>query len=185
MAYFTVVTPSLTAGLASDYKFNLNGLFDPDLTGTGHQPYGYDQISTFYARWVVTRCRYQIRLTSSAGSITVLTAVPDNSATSFGTGDRDLAAESPMAQTIISASASPTDAQVITGDVILPRLTGRTKAEYLAGARYNGATAANPSETLVLHIVTQCDSTTATAVDYTVKLEYDAEFYDPTNLVQS
>lgn len=34
--------------------FSANGLFDPDITGTGHQPRGYDQLMTLYKKYVVT-----------------------------------------------------------------------------------------------------------------------------------
>ncbi len=36
-----ITTPS--TALAINYFFNANGMFDPDTTGTGHQPFGVDQ----------------------------------------------------------------------------------------------------------------------------------------------
>lgn len=38
---------------AIGHVFRLNSCFDPDLTGTGHQPYAFDQWSTFYNRYTV------------------------------------------------------------------------------------------------------------------------------------
>lgn len=44
----------------SDQTFRLNSVFDPDLTGVGHQPYGFDQLSGIYANYKVLRCRVSL-----------------------------------------------------------------------------------------------------------------------------
>lgn len=44
----------------TDQTFRLNSIFDPDLTGVGHQPYGYDQLSGIYGHYKVLRCRVNI-----------------------------------------------------------------------------------------------------------------------------
>lgn len=46
------VTPSVT-GAASGSTFRLNSLFDPNQSGAGHQPMGFDQWSQFYQRYTV------------------------------------------------------------------------------------------------------------------------------------
>ncbi len=57
------LTTATTTGLwaPAAYIFRLTGLFDPNTTGTGHQPFFYDQWCTFYdqyrvisAEWTVT-----------------------------------------------------------------------------------------------------------------------------------
>ena len=35
-------------GLVDDYVFSANGLFDPNITSTGHQPRGFDQLMNLY-----------------------------------------------------------------------------------------------------------------------------------------
>ncbi len=56
LRYGQLVT--LTAGVAGVYGteqvFRLNSLYDPDLTGTGHQPYGFDTLSSIYFHYKVT-----------------------------------------------------------------------------------------------------------------------------------
>jgi len=49
----------LTSGgtaAAGSYVFSLNGMYDPDVTGTGGQPMGFDQMMTFYEHYTVHRC---------------------------------------------------------------------------------------------------------------------------------
>lgn len=36
-----------------EYIFSANSIFDPDVTSAGHQPYGFDQWTTFYKQYVV------------------------------------------------------------------------------------------------------------------------------------
>ena len=42
--------------LGTQQSFNLNSLYDPDRTGTGHQPYGFDALSVAYTRYKVWGC---------------------------------------------------------------------------------------------------------------------------------
>lgn len=47
------------AGVAGQYIFSCNSLYDPNVSGTGHQPYGFDQLMALYNHYTVTgaRCR--------------------------------------------------------------------------------------------------------------------------------
>lgn len=69
---FTLI--SSTGGVfGSQQVFALNSLYDPDITGGGHQPYGYDSMSTLYERYKVN------------GVLVDITAVdPDNASATIG-----------------------------------------------------------------------------------------------------
>jgi hypothetical protein len=54
---------TLSASFGTEQSFRLNSLYDPDFTGTGHQPYAYDQITPFYTRYLVDEV--DIKLTFS------------------------------------------------------------------------------------------------------------------------
>ncbi len=45
-----------TAGISTEYVFRLNSIFDPDLSGTGHQPYGHDTLALIYLHYEVMGC---------------------------------------------------------------------------------------------------------------------------------
>jgi hypothetical protein len=53
MVYSEKVTFTMTSGALASYVFSGNGLYDPNITGTGHQPYGYDLYNVLYRRYVV------------------------------------------------------------------------------------------------------------------------------------
>lgn len=54
------------SGATSFQKFAANGMYDPDLTGTGHQPYYYDQLTALYNHYVVTKSRITITFVPSS-----------------------------------------------------------------------------------------------------------------------
>lgn len=47
--------------------YRLNGMFDPDLTGAGHQPYYYDQWSAMYQNYKVYGCKVVVRVAMHSG----------------------------------------------------------------------------------------------------------------------
>jgi hypothetical protein len=66
---------TLTVGSTSTFGtgqvFRLNSCYDPDETGTGHQPYGWDQITPFYGTYKVTKCDVDLQFSfpSAAGVV--------------------------------------------------------------------------------------------------------------------
>lgn len=60
------------SGSVSKNAFRANGMFDPDETGTGHQPMGFDQLAGIYARYKVVSSR--IKVTFSPVSETAATS---------------------------------------------------------------------------------------------------------------
>lgn len=50
-------------GVLSKYVFRCNGPYDPDQSGIGHQPMGYDAWSAIYGRYVVVGAKIGVRMT--------------------------------------------------------------------------------------------------------------------------
>lgn len=57
-------------GLPASHIFRANGLFDPNNTGTGHQPMGYDQWMAFYDHWTVlgAKCTVEAHYTNAGAT---------------------------------------------------------------------------------------------------------------------
>lgn len=54
---------NLTASTAlQNYDFRANSIYDPNLTGTGHQPLGHDQWNTFYDHYVVLGAKISVKM---------------------------------------------------------------------------------------------------------------------------
>jgi hypothetical protein len=53
MKYSSPVTYTSGTGTCGVHVFSANGLYDPDITSTGHQPRGFDQLMAMYDHYVV------------------------------------------------------------------------------------------------------------------------------------
>ncbi len=60
---------SVTAGVPRVQVFRGNDCFDPDFTGTGHQPNGYDQWSAFYSYQTVVASSIRAQVYSSSSGL--------------------------------------------------------------------------------------------------------------------
>jgi len=59
--YCDVITFSDTAGTTQSNTFRLNSIYDPDLSGVGHQPMYHDQLALVYGRYRVTGSKITIK----------------------------------------------------------------------------------------------------------------------------
>jgi hypothetical protein len=71
------------------YVFRANSLFDPNQTGSGAQPVGYDQLSGFYNSWFVVSSRIEVTVINNNSSIPIQFALlPTQAASSITTFDQ-------------------------------------------------------------------------------------------------
>lgn len=64
----TVAFNSGGTGAPGFYVLSGNSLFDPDVSGTGHQPMGFDQWTAFYAQYLVMGCKVKATYSITTGS---------------------------------------------------------------------------------------------------------------------
>lgn len=181
MKYSQVIATDATLG---SYKMNLNSIYDPDFSGTGHQPYGFDQLASLYNRYRVISCGYRINLAVvSTGPSIMLTAMPSNQNVTAGTGSE--IRENPRAKYITQNPGGPS--VTLRGKTYLPSLVGRNKAQYMADDRYQALVTANPQEEAYLNIQTFAPSTDLPlgSVAVQIVMEYTVEFFDIKALGQS
>ncbi len=60
MQYADTITIDAGAAAITSHVFRANGLFDPDFTGTGHQPFTHDTMQTLYAQYRVLACSLKV-----------------------------------------------------------------------------------------------------------------------------
>lgn len=58
--YFDNVQVSTNVGVRGFYTFCLNGLYDPNITGAGHQPLGVDQVEQIFSNYCVIGARMKV-----------------------------------------------------------------------------------------------------------------------------
>jgi hypothetical protein len=129
-----VANLQLTNGAAgvfnSTQQYRLNSLYDPDHTGAGHQPYGYDQITAIYQKYKVYRC--DVELTFWFPSQAMYAAIqflgPDDASTLTGMTP-DIAGERPTCELLPLAAASK-DPVKVRKTIDIARVIGMTRAQF-------------------------------------------------------
>lgn len=164
-------------------RMNLNSVYDPNATGTGHQPYGHDTLAAIYNRYRVISCSYVISAVDTAGRYIQLAALPANeNVLTLSTSEMR---ENPRCKYIIQAPQA--SMRMLKGKVYLPSLVGRSKSQYMADDRYQAAVGSSPSEAAILNIFIQdmADGLNVLNTSLNVTLEYTVEWFDVKNLGQS
>lgn len=176
LVYFTSLQDSTTTGLAKDYIFNLNSLFDPDYTSSGHQPQSFDQWATYFNRYRVTKAHVQLEAQADiACSVTFLANNSHNAFTAFSQAE-----ETPTAVTHLYSVGGPTIKLDKTFDCAM--VNGVNHNVYNTSDRYQALFSSDPSEVIALHVVMSPLSGTGTTVSRTVKITYYATLFDPVQL---
>lgn len=180
MKYSEIVTTDVNG----QYVFNMNSLYDPNRTGTGHQPYGFDNLALLYNRYRVISCGWRAtRPIVSSANPAVLLSYPSNDASiTFTTLDEWK--EQPRAKYLhIQPGANNGN---LTGKCYLPSLMGRTKAQYMADDKYEALVNANPTEQGLLYFyLADYLGAPLTATAIHVILEFTVEWFDVKHLNQS
>lgn len=167
--------------VAGSYQMNLNSIFDPNRSGGGHQPYGFDQLASLYNRYRVIACGWRITAPSSTQTVQLGT-LPANEIVSVATFAE--LKENPRAKYAIQHVGG--NVQTVSGKVYLPSLVGRTKAQYMADDRYQATVVSDPAEAAILNI--QAANNGGVGINaqvINIIMEYTVEFFDVKPLAQS
>lgn len=182
MKYSEQFITDATTGM---YKFNLNSIYDPNLSGTGHQPYGFDTLATLYNRYRVIACGYRIQVnwqTNQSAQPVLVGALPANESLLFSSVSE--LRENPRAKYISQNYGA--ESKVLSGKTYIPSLVGRTKAQYMADDRYQATMTTSPNELAILNIITGPNgSDSPGSATLQIVLEYTVEFFDIKHLAQS
>jgi len=63
---FFSINPAI--GTFANYVFSANGMFDPNITGVGHQPRGFDQLLSLFDHYVVVSSTATVKVLENTGS---------------------------------------------------------------------------------------------------------------------
>jgi len=165
----------LSSGLTV-YTYRLNSLYDPDETGVGNQPVGFDQLMALYKYYRVIRAKVTC-LFANTGTTAYIVAVPSGNATD--PGGFQSASCWPQAKYCVIGAAGGESTQKLELDIDIRKFFGYHSDNW--DMDLTGTTSSNPTQMLYLHIMAQEFDASAKALDGTVNIEFHAEF---TNLTQ-
>lgn len=168
----------------------LNSLYDPNNTGTGHQPYGFDQITPFYQQYFVHGCRYQLICTTIGGTAEICVAFqifPTAAGVTIAGISTDAATEKSTVSTFQVGPSGNVRTRSVKGEVKMHQIFGLTPAQYAAQTdQYGAAVTANPALGAYLEVgLGSYSGNAGETLSVQIILEFDAEFWQPKTLPQS
>lgn len=188
MRYVTGITLNPAVSNKAAHVFTANGLYDPDITGTGNQPRGFDQIMAAYQKYTVV---------GSKISITQTTAVTGGNGYLYLTHSRQtnpMSAE-PLTEAAFENSSIVKKPLILadnSGNMRKVKVTGQVgckkffKQNIMQEDDYSGSASANPTEQSYWTVYYQhVNGSDPDSMHFLVEIEYIAVFRDPAQIGQS
>jgi hypothetical protein len=182
LRYSDFGTVSSTTGAVGSYKFRWNSTFDPDYTGTGHQPLYRDTYAAIYDQYAVVRARVVFRITNPSTTAPIYVTLNTDDDSTFSSTAQTLAEQSRG----ISTTLTP-----LSGSRSFATLSSTWSAmsvlniDPFSSETYKTAVGSNPTEEsyFALSIATQ-DASTA-SVNWQVMLEQEVLWTELSTPTQS
>lgn len=192
LRYCDQIVMNATAGVFASHLFRSNACFDPDFTGTGHQPMGYDQWAGLYTHYVVLGSKITVQFahatTSDTSPLFCVVRLQRDSASFAGES------LSKIMETARSTYTSYANINVNTLGMSRPISRTYSTKKFMNVtdvndniARLGASTLANPTEQAFFNVGCRSVSASgdANALDVIVTIDYIVEFSEPLVQAQS
>lgn len=186
-----IVLTAPNTGLSASYVFSANGLYDPDITSTGHQPMGFDQMMSLYEQYtcIASSMEVWIRPTLSQSYIGAALSLQPSSTIST---DPHVTMENGLVEyseviSITQGNGIPVQKMELNCDV--RKYFGRSAArEMLNDDSLSGTISSNPTEQVYYAFSVwelQSLGGSTNAVGISVRLSYDTIYWEPKKETES
>lgn len=167
-----------------DKIYMANSCYDPDYSGTGHQPMGFDQWMAIYSRYRVHASYIKITTinkSTTVGNLAQCAVTPSNNDTA-ASSVQEMAEESEAKESIAGIATGPGEDSILkyaTTCAVIGVDSIKNSSEF------SGTASANPSTPWYWRVAhSNADGTTLNCV-VNVELKQIVEFYAPKYLLQS
>lgn len=189
-AKMTVTLPYIISGRVNpgvvaynDQVIRLNGVYDPDFSGAGHQPRGFDQWSLVYTQYRVSRVDVNVLVRQRASHGINVRAIPNNQSAALGS---DFNLGEFMAHTYLGQTASNTPPLQRKLRFHPHKVLGMSWQQYIGADTTGSLISTTPADECYLHLVVQqVDQATVLDFEYEVQVLYRVTFFDRANLAIS
>lgn len=171
------------SGLCASYVFSANGLYDPNITSTGHQPRGFDQLIQIYDHYVVTGSKITIRTcapSTETSNYIIGVALRDGPTTD--TDPNDYLEGSYNKWRIVPSGSNGVTKIVQKASV--GKFLGRNNV--LSDSQLKGSASGNPTEQCYFHVwASSLELTDPGAIYFVAEVEFILTFIEPKDVAQS
>lgn len=186
-------TVGASGAFGAEQEFRLNSQFDPNETGTGHQPYGRDTFATMYDRYKVTYVTFEVTFTNPSAGANLACAIllrnPTN-LSALATKSYTTVKEMPNSKVVLLNEGGGKQIVTIKRSYPMHVLLGVSKLQFDADVGVFDAIAANdPSATagVCRLVVAIADSTKGSdgTCDCSTRITMTTDWYERKTLAQS
>jgi hypothetical protein len=166
------------ASSANAYVFSANGMFDPDITGTGGQPMSFDQAMLFYNHYTVHRSTMQVTFMSDSATLRASVGLFVSGSATVTTTIEQLLENGDGAFQILEFAGAYGGTATFRRTLNVGRF--QDVKDVMDDPNMRGDSASNPTEQAYYHLVVFNTGTAATVqVDFQAVITYDATFHEP------
>jgi hypothetical protein len=184
MKYVSYV--DLSSGVTAAVNvYSANGLYDPDITGTGHQPRGFDQLIALYDHYVVleSKCRAEFLASGQRPYVGVQLQATSTPQTDYIDYAEQARCEHSVGPYYVTYGGI-TDTRKHEMKFVATQFMGIP--DPITSTKLQGSISANPTDGAFFHVFMQhYDGSTAASITAVVTLEYDAVFIEPVPVASS
>lgn len=172
--YVDLISMTATSGAVATRQYVCNGMYDPDYTGTGHQPMYFDQLSAIYNHYTVIGSKIKVKTVNIYGPATApayyFTLSQNDDGTITYNTLKDFFEKSDGRCKLVSAGSTSVPAAVSKWSA--KKMFG---GSILANDRLQGDIGANPSEITNWVISVQAvDGLSSVTTNFLIEIEYIA-----------
>lgn len=171
-----------TGGAMTVTRFALNGMYDPNISGTGHQPLNFDQMTALYNHYTVIGAKATVSvINQTSGGTAGVFGITVNDDISVAFTDISGLGEQGAGKTRLLAAAM-NQPETMTQTWSAKQTFG---GDIMANNSLSGTVSANPSELSYLDVVYQALGGATTAVSVKVHIEFIAMWTELKDQAQS
>lgn len=185
LSYASTVSITTTAGVNDAYVFSGNSLFDPNVTGTGSQPLGFDQWTAIYNRYIVYGSQATLEVLSTDTSTIQkqnfkVVLVPFSLTTGLASLGLDVCSELPRAKTKTCSVYAEGSNNTISSYASTASVYGVSNAYVDMDDSYTALFNASPTRQWAWWIkVNSLSDDQSTSYNVRMRIKYYAKMYQP------
>lgn len=183
LRYAELISITSTTGILQTYRFIANGLYDPNITGTGHQPLYFDQVMSLYNQYTVIGSKIECRFVPSSTNtspVAVILMLDDD--TTLTPTDITGVQEQSQANRLRIVHVNESNPIYLSKKFSAKKTFG---GSLLSNNNLTGSSVSNPIEGTYFDICAQTIGGTTASVSVEVLITYIAVFNELKDVAQS
>lgn len=171
------------AGTAAYHVFSANGCYDPDISGTGHQPRGFDQFMLMYDHYVVVGSKITlVALNTDSTYSQILGVIRRDNSSTLGTDGTETATECGNCVWELLSPAGQGEGSKTKLELTINPAKFLGRGNPLSDPELKGNSSSNPSEEAYFTVWAQpLQAVDSTVIRFNAIIEYSVAFIEAKN----